>query len=404
VHFTYFLHVIIFCSLHSMKNVTVEKITHKGEKRLALRFRYDSELIAIVRTLPGALWSDTLKCWLISDGLNVIDLLFKSFKGKAYLDYTSLRSGLAAGRGTSTSKVVTRGQRKSGSSSANLLPELSEEGLADVSRFRRWMESHRYPESTVRTYTAMVATFLRFLSPKTAKECTSEDLVKLVDEYIIPSGLSYSYQNQMISAVKKFYVKMYKSVIDAGEFSRPRPQHRLPNVLSKEEVKLILDSQVNEKHRVMLSLIYACGLRRSELIGLVPADIERGRKLLRIRQSKGYKDRVVPLSDKVIAMVDLYMTHFKPNNYLFEGQYSGTKYSASSLDKVFKEAYKKAGLKGNVTLHGLRHSYATHLLEAGTDLRFIQELLGHKSSRTTEIYTHVTTNSIQKIRSPFDDL
>jgi integrase/recombinase XerD len=140
------------------------------------------------------------------------------------------------------------------------------------------------------------------------------------------------------------------------------------------------------------------------LIELVPADLEKDRKLLRIRQSKGFKDRVVPISEKVILMIDLYITHFRPEKYLFEGQYRGNRYSASSLDKVFKEAVKRTGLKREVTLHGLRHSYATHLLESGTDLRYIQELLGHKSSRTTEIYTHVTTQSIQKIRSPFDDL
>lgn len=266
------------------------------------------------------------------------------------------------------------------------------------------MESHRYPETTIRTYTGMATTFLRFLSPKEASEYTSDDLVRLVDEYILPEGLSYSYQNQMVSAVKKFYGKIYRSIIDPGEFTRPRPQHRLPNVLSKEEVKRILDAPVNEKHRAMLSLIYACGLRRSELIELVPGDLERDRKLLRIRQSKGFKDRVVPLSEKVIQMIDLYITHYRPGRYLFEGQYRGNRYSASSLDKIFKEANKRAGLKKEVTLHGLRHSYATHLLESGTDLRYIQELLGHRSSRTTEIYTHVTTKSIQKIRSPFDDL
>ena len=208
----------------------------------------------------------------------------------------------------------------------------------------------------------------------------------------------------MVSSVKKFYSKIYRSVIDPGEFTRPRPQHRLPNVLSKEEVKKVLEAPVNEKHRVMLSLIYAFGLRRSELIMLIPANLQRERKLLRIRQSKGFKDRVVPISEKLIGIVDTYLKHYKPERYLFEGQYSGSSYSASSLNKVFNEAVKRAGLKSEVTLHGLRHSYATHLLESGTDLRYIQELLGHKSSRTTEIYMHVTTKSMQKIRSPFDDL
>ena len=126
---------------------------------------------------------------------------------------------------------------------------------------------------------------------------------------------------------------------------------------------------------------------------------------MHIRQSKGFKDRIVPLTDKLLQMLDLYLLHYKPVKYLFEGQYSGRQYSPESLEKVFRTSYEKADIKKkDITLHGLRHSYATHLLEAGTDLRYIQALLGHKSSRTTEIYTHVTTHSIQNIRSPFDDL
>jgi integrase/recombinase XerD len=175
-------------------------------------------------------------------------------------------------------------------------------------------------------------------------------------------------------------------------------------VLSKEEVKKILSAPLNEKHRVMLSLIYGCGLRRSEVIMLEPQDIDRDRMLLSIRQSKGFKDRIVPVSVKLVEMVDTYVRRYRPVVYLFEGQQQGARYSAASIEKVFRMAVEKAGVKKSITLHGLRHSYATHLLEAGTDLRYIQELLGHKSSRTTEIYTHVTEKSIQKIRTPFDDL
>ena len=387
-----------------MKKVTIERFIHKGQKRLIVRFPYDTVLNGAISGIRGATWSAMLKSWYIPDSIDALTLLKEAFVGKALLDYSSLKGeeGSIIVTPPVEEKVPVREKKKV--SPAIILPELDERGRADVIDFRRWMESHRFPETTVRTYSGMVATFLRFVSPKQASECNSDDLIRLVEEYILPMKLSHSYQNQMISAVKKFYGKIYKSVIDPGEFSRPRPQHRLPNVLSKEEVRRILDSPINEKHRVMLSLIYACGLRRSEVIGLVPDDLERDRKLLRIRQSKGFKDRVVPLSDKVIVMVDQYITHFKPKKYLFDGQYSGTRYSASSIDKVFREACRRAGIKKPVTLHGLRHSYATHLLEAGTDLRYIQELLGHKSSRTTEIYTHVTTQTIQKIRSPFDDL
>ena len=387
-----------------MKNVIAERVIHKGVTRIALRFPYDTGLISVVKGFPDARWSQQMDCWHIENSSDIIAALLKAFYGKAYIDYSSLKPNLAEKIRLKREEEQRKKDLMSKSTGDEDLPQLSENGKADVEKYRRWMESHRYPETTIRTYTGMVTTFLRFLSPKEASECTSDDLVRLVDEYILPAGLSYSYQNQMVSAVKKFYGKIYRSVIDPGEFTRPRPQHRLPNVLSKEEVKRILDAPVNEKHRAMLSLIYACGLRRSELIELVPGDLERDRKLLRIRQSKGFKDRVVPLSEKVIQMIDLYITHYRPGRYLFEGQYPGRRYSGASLDKIFKEANKRAGLKREVTLHGLRHSYATHLLESGTDLRYIQELPGHRSSRTTEIYTHVTTKSIQKIRSPFDDL
>lgn len=188
------------------------------------------------------------------------------------------------------------------------------------------------------------------------------------------------------------------------EIERPRKEIHLPNVLSKEEVKSILDAPVNLKHRAMLSLIYACGLRRSELINLKPADVESTRGLLVIRQSKGNKDRVVPVSVKVVEMLREYYKAYRPKEWLFEGQIRGEQYSSTSLQEVLKKSVLKAGIRKPVTLHWLRHSYATHLLESGTDLRYIQELLGHKSSRTTEIYTHVSQKSIQHIRSPFDDL
>ncbi|MCH7415759.1 tyrosine-type recombinase/integrase [Belliella sp. R4-6] len=178
----------------------------------------------------------------------------------------------------------------------------------------------------------------------------------------------------------------------------------LPNVLSKEDVKKILESISNVKHLAMLSLIYACGLRRSELLNIQLSHIDSKRNLLIIKQSKGKKDRVVPLSTKLIELMRSYFKAYRPSTFLFEGEKVGTPYSGSSLQQVLKKALANAGIKRPVTLHWLRHSYATHLLESGTDLRYIQELLGHSSSKTTEIYTHVSQKKISEIRSPFDDL
>lgn len=154
----------------------------------------------------------------------------------------------------------------------------------------------------------------------------------------------------------------------------------------------------------MLSLIYSCGLRCGELLALQPHHIDSKRNIVFIKQSKGKKDRIVPLSPKVLLLLRDYYKAYRPKTYLFEGQRVGCPYDARSLQLTLKQALQKAGINKPVTLHWLRHSYATHLLESGTDLRYIQELLGHNSSRTTEIYTHVSTKSIQLIKSPFDDL
>jgi integrase/recombinase XerD len=178
----------------------------------------------------------------------------------------------------------------------------------------------------------------------------------------------------------------------------------LPNVLSKEEIKAILEAPKNLKHKAMLSMIYSCGLRRSELLNLIPNDIDSKRNVVIIRQSKGKKDRITPLSPKILELLRDYYKEYSPKIYLFEGQEKNTQYSARSLEEVLKKSIKFAKINKPVTLHWLRHSYATHLLESGADLRFIQELLGHNSSKTTEIYTHVSTKNIQQIKSPFDDL
>lgn len=164
--------------------------------------------------------------------------------------------------------------------------------------------------------------------------------------------------------------------------------------MSKEEIKLILNAHSNIKHKVMLSLIYSCGLRCGELLQLKPEHVDSKRNILIIKQAKGRKDRIAPLSSKIIEMLREYFIACKPSKYLFEGQTKGEPYDARSLQQVLKQSLEKVKITKPVSLHWLRHSYATHLLENGTDLRYIQEILGHSSSKTTEIYTHVSTKNI----------
>lgn len=284
------------------------------------------------------------------------------------------------------------------------LPSLDFDTLQEIATFKQWMEQKRYSDSTVKTYIMAITTFLRFIKPKTSSEATNNDMRQFVNSYMIPRNLSFPYQNQAVNAAKLFFKTIRGSLLITEHLDRPRHEHKLPNVLSKEEVGLILKASTNMKHRMMLTVIYACGLRRGELLNLRPVHIDSKRHLLLIINGKGRKDRVVPISDNLIELLREYYRYYRPRVWLFEGQYPGEQYSEKSIQSVLKIALRKARISKPVTLHWLRHSYATHLLESGTDLRYIQELLGHRSSKTTEIYTHVTEKSIQKIRSPFDDL
>jgi integrase/recombinase XerD len=246
--------------------------------------------------------------------------------------------------------------------------------------------------------------FLNYFSGKLPEQITNADLEDFNNDYIIAKQLSSSFQNQVINAVKLYFRTIEHRSLNPDLIYRPRREKVLPNVLSKEEVKAIVNVLNNMKHRSMLSLIYSCGLRCGELINLKLSDIDSKRGLIIIRKAKGYKDRIVPLSEKITELLRQYYVVHKPLNYVFEGQQAGEPYDVRSLQQVLKQAVAKAGISKPVTLHWLRHSYATHLLENGTDLRYIQEILGHKSSKTTEIYTHVSNKMIQRIISPFDYL
>ena len=342
--------------------------------------------------------SSSLQCWYIPCNEFHPEKFKRDFSRDYYLHASSAHAtaifSSVKGRLTANGKVMPAG-----------LFSKPDPGKDEKMRqFREWMVSKRYSESTVKVYCECLELFFRFFKGKKIEEIGNSDLVDFNNRYILDNGYSATFQNQVVNALKLFYSRLEGVQLQVDLLERPRRSHPLPNVLSKVEVAAILQAPVNIKHRAMLSLIYACGLRRSELLNLKLGDVDSKRGLLLIRMAKGMKDRIIPISAKVIEMLRFYYRIFKPMVWLFEGLVIGEQYSEQSLQSVLKQAISKAKIHKPVTLHWLRHSYATHLLESGTDLRFIQELLGHKSSKTTEIYTHVSTQSLQKIKSPFDDL
>lgn len=272
-----------------------------------------------------------------------------------------------------------------------------------MKKFLSYLKIRRYSPRTETAYSSLVATFLRVLGTYDPKELTDDDLARYITKYYIEPGHSRSYQNQVVNAIKLYYKAEFNRNIGMVINLRPRAEKKLPNVLSAEEVKKILSHFRNEKHRTIFYLLYAGGMRISEVVNLKIKDIDSARNIIRIRQSKGAKDREVPLSKTALKQLRIYYRHYKPSDYLFEGQFGG-RYSTRSIQALFRNALKECEIKKVATVHTLRHSYATHLLESGTDLRIIQELLGHRSSKTTEIYTHVSQQTKQKIPNPLDQL
>jgi integrase/recombinase XerD len=375
------------------KTIEIKPLLHQNTNRLGLYFTADQELNSIVKTFADAKWSQTHKCWHIANNRSNLKELFRVFKGKAYVnaDALFLPKTSAPLPTTTAEKFVPIG-------------ELDANHFKKIAQFKDWLSSRRYSPNTIKTYTEALRTFLKFYHNKPIAEINNQDLIRFNNEYILHNGFSSSFQNQVVNAIKLFFGKIENTQLEVDLIHRPKREKKLPNVLSKEEVKLLLQSLSNVKHKAMLSLIYSCGLRRSELLNLKLTDIDSKRNVIIIRQSKGRRDRIAPLSLKILELLREYFVAYKPKVWLFEGQDKSSKYDERSLASVLKQAVLKSKINKPITLHWLRHSYATHLLENGTDLRYIQEILGHSRSTTTEIYTHVSNKSIQKIVSPFDNL
>ena len=376
-----------------VKTIQIEYGIHHNKMKLFLKFKFDAPTIEVVKTIADAKWSQTYKAWYISyydEAMDLINstLLKNNIKPEVLNRYDDVE--------IPKPNIVKK--------PSDGLDHLKSESLEKIKEFKYWMQSRRYSASTIETYTESLEIFLRYFAHKPINEITNDDLIMFNNNYILANGYSSSYQNQIVNGVKLFFRSIVDKKLQPDLILRPKREKLLPNVLSKEEIKAILNALKNIKHKAMLSLIYSCGLRRSELLNLKLTDIDSKRGLIIIRQGKGRKDRVAPLSPKILELLRDYYSAYKPHYWLFEGQDKKSRYDEKSLASVLKQALAKSRIQKPVSLHWLRHSYATHLLENGTDLRYIQEILGHRSSRTTEIYTHVSNKNIQRITSPYDNL
>lgn len=265
------------------------------------------------------------------------------------------------------------------------------------------LETMRYSSNTIGSYTSLFEEFINYYPSQPIDEITEKEIVAYIRYLVKERGISASYQNQAINAIKFYYEKVKGGSRTFYELERPLKEQKLPTVLSVEEIQAMIKSCTNLKHKTIMMLCYSGGLRISELLNLRVKDVDSDRMQLFIRAAKGKKDRYTLLSEKLLPLLRAYYIEYKPNDFLIEGS-DGGQYSERSVQAIVKQAVQNVKIRKRVSVHTLRHSFATHLLENGTDLRYIQSLLGHSSSKTTEVYTHVTSKAFQGIKSPLDNL
>lgn len=274
---------------------------------------------------------------------------------------------------------------------------------SEIHAFIKAMTLQGACQRTIENYASQIKKLKEYYSGKAVCDISDDEIRDYM--FFLRQELKYSpsSQNIVVSAIKRYLLAMTDRDFNPNHIPRPVKRKTLPRVIDKESVAAILKLDLNIKHKCILYLLYSTGMRCGELLNLKVEDVSFDNNVIVVKQGKGEKDRIVLLSEKIKGLLLEYLKEQKPNIYFFEGQ-KGGKYSATSVQKIVKRAAHRVGIEKKTTPHVLRHSFATHLHDSGIDIRHIQVLLGHTSTKTTEIYTHVSKRDIRKLKSPLDDL
>lgn len=372
--------------------ITLRHMMINEIKCIGLQFHPNKVIHALVKTLDSPKWSEEYGMVFLTNTTENFNSLFEVFKGVAWINCRYFLRN---------KPVHTNAQMVDLSPLKNKLPKEGKPNLCPK-EYIELLETKRYSFHTAKTYTYLFSNFMNHFNEKPLNELNEIDIRQYIHG-IVKQGKSASYQNQAINAIKFYYEQVLDMPQRFYEIDRPIAEHKLPFVLSEAEIGKLISVTANLKHKAILVTIYSCGLRMSELINLKISDIQSDRNLLLLRAAKGNKDRTTILSNTTIFLLRKYYKQFKPEVYLFEGQKGGP-YSSKSVHNIVKHAMCLAKINKPASPHTLRHSFATHLLENGTDLRYIQTLLGHSSPKTTEIYAQVSTKSLRGVVSPIEKL
>ena len=410
----YFLLIITFAAsyfiLNILETVILKPLIHKGAVRIGIYFPLLIRLNSIVQK-AGAEWSQTNKCFYIPFTGEACNKLIAALKDKAFVDNTALKEFLQK-KNTAGHTALQAGMAKDKNSKPPVSDkhrpvekkEISNENKEAFKDFRDLLTLKAYSQGTVKTYCNEFGIFLQTIGKVAADSLPAERLKDYLLYCHRDLKLSENTIHSRMNALKFYYEQVLKREKFFWEIPRPKKPLQIPKMFSKEDIEKILKAAENLKHKTALLLCYSSGLRVSEVVSLTVSAIDSKRMIINILSAKGKKDRVVPLSKTTLKYLKDYYKMYKPQKYFFEGQYEGEAWSSRSLQKVLDNAKKKAGINRPGSIHALRHSYATHLLDKGTDITYIQKILGHNDLKTTLRYLHVTIRDLTKIESPIEDL
>lgn len=370
--------------------LTLRHLIVNDKQMIGLEYKNNPSIHALVGTLDNVQWSKAFSMNYVEDNKSNLDKIYQIFKGIAWVNGRYFFKDKPINLNIPEPDYSYHKQKRSKYS--RKCPDEYIEKLQVL----------RYSKNTVNTYVSMFEEFINYYSEMDLLSINENEIRDFL-LHLVERNVSHSYQNQSINAIKFYYEIVLGLPNRYYYIDRPRKPEKLPMVLSVEEIQSLIKVTKNIKHKAILMCIYSAGLRMSELLDLKLTDILSDRKLILVRNGKGKKDRTTLLGGKTLEILRLYYLEHKPVDFLFEGQ-KGGRYSATSVQRIFKKSLALAKIRKPATVHTLRHSFATHLLEKGTNLRYIQTLLGHSSPKTTEIYTRVSTVDIEDIKNPIDHL
>lgn len=392
-----------------MLTVCLKAVQHRGEEHIAICYPNNGAINLIVRKIKGIKWSQTHKCWYLPLSKLSHEAIKQALKEIAVIDDNLLKQYLQRKEQVQKTVVSTglplqTTNRKSQSLSATW--KLSKENLEALQKFVEQLKLKAYSTSTIKTYRNEFLQLLQLLKKKPVYELTQDDLRRYMVYAMEKQGINENTAHSRLNALKFYFKQVLGRENFFWDIPRPKKPIQLPKVLSEKEISRLFNAVSFLKHKAILFTAYSAGLRVSEVINLQWKHIDRQRGQILIEQAKGKKDRFVVLSP---VLEDILISYYreskvKPIKYVFESNLPGQPYTVRSAQIIFSQAKQKAGIKKEVSFHSLRHSFATHLLEKGTDVRYIQELLGHFSIKTTTRYLHVAKEKLVVIESPLDSL